>query len=184
MLSDHQLYDLAKRMGVPLESVSFKDELPKKLKYNVGYIINMENELDEKGQPNDGSHWCAFQIQKGPDGVAMPLYFDPFGVGPPQSVSAAVEKFCGKKMPHTSKDVQNLVASCCGYYCEAFLYYLNCIPFRTGHIYADGQSFCDMFLDLNVSHDFKHNEFILKNFFRSSDPADRSPVDIGEITNF
>ena len=180
MLSDGQLYELAKKMGVPLEAVSFKDELPAQLKYNRGYIINMQNELDDKGLPNEGSHWCAFQIQKGADGVPLPIYFDPFGVGAPLAVSAAVEAFCGKKLPHCTKDVQSLLASCCGYFCMAFLYFVNCIPMRTGHVYTDTTGFLDMFLDLGESHEFKHNELILKTFFRSTDPATRLPIDLGE----
>ena len=56
MLTDVQLIDLAEKMHIPLESVSFKDELPK-LKYNMSHIINLEDELDNEGLPNNGSHW-------------------------------------------------------------------------------------------------------------------------------
>ena len=56
MLSDTQIYELAKRMNVPLADVCFKDELQGKLQYNKGYIVNMENELDEDGTPSTGSH--------------------------------------------------------------------------------------------------------------------------------
>ena len=58
MLTDIQIKDLAKRMDIPLERVCFKDQLLQKpLKYNRSYIINMDNELDEDGKPNEGSHW-------------------------------------------------------------------------------------------------------------------------------
>jgi hypothetical protein len=184
MLSDVQLKELSVKMNYPLEAVCFKDELPSKLKYNVGYIINMESELDNEGKPNDGSHWCAFQIQKANDDVPRPIYFDPFGVAPPKAVCSAVEKFCGKKLPYTTSDVQSLMASCCGYYSSAFLYFINAYPGRSGHIYTDTTGFIDMFNNLNESKDFKHNEYILKTFFRSSDESKRTPIDIGEITNF
>ena len=95
MLTDVQIQELAVKMHIPLECVSFKDELPSKLKYNRGYIINMEDQLDAEGLPNDGSHWTCFQIVKDIDGKVMPIYFDSFGVGPPRAVSEAVEKFCG-----------------------------------------------------------------------------------------
>jgi hypothetical protein len=48
-----------------------------------------------------------------------------------------------------------------------------------------------MFEDLNKSVDFKKNEYILKHFFRSSDPSLRTEVDVitsddsqGEIDGF
>jgi hypothetical protein len=184
MLTDVQLEDLAGRMGCKLECVSFKDQLPKELKYNKGYIINMEAELDDKGQPNDGSHWVAFQIEKGTDGVIRPMYLDSFGLGPPTEVSEKVEKFCGKKLPYNSKDIQSIMSSCCGWYCLAWLHWINASQYRTGHIYSDSESFLDMFLDLNVSNEYKQNEYILKTFFRSADEAKRLPVDISEITKF
>ncbi len=178
MLTDGQLESMAERMRIPLESVTFKDDLPK-LKFNRSYIINMQDELDDKGRPNSGSHWCAFQIQKDGDEV-RPIYFDPFGVGPPQEVSAAVERFCHKKLPFTSKDVQSLMADCCGYYCLAWLHWINACEHRTGNIYADTHDFLEMFLDLNGCADWKQNEFILKHFFRSDDPAVRLPVEVTE----
>jgi hypothetical protein len=187
MLSDVQLKELAVKMNYPLEEVCFKDELPSKLKYNAGYIINMESELDAEGKPNDGSHWCAFIIQKANDGVVRPIYFDPFGVAPPKDVCSSVEKFCGKKLPYTTSDIQSLQASACGWYSTAFLYWCLAYPGRSGHVYTDTTGFIDCFNNLNESHDHKHNEFILKNFFRSSDPAKRIPINIGdiqEITNF
>ena len=58
MLSNVQVEDLAKRMGVKLEAVCFKSELKDmKLKYNVGYIINLENEFDEWQIVAGGSAW-------------------------------------------------------------------------------------------------------------------------------
>ena len=57
MLDDSQLFHLSDAMGFKLEAVCFKDELPKKLKFNVGYIINLENSLDEEGNENEGTHW-------------------------------------------------------------------------------------------------------------------------------
>ena len=97
----------------------------------------------------------------------------------PKAVCDAVFKFCGKKLPHTTCDVQSLMANCCGYYCCAFLYFINTYEGRSGHVYTDTTGFVDMFNDLNESQDFKKNEFILKCFFRSSDSSKRTPIDIG-----
>ena len=77
-LTDSQLRILAKKMKFPLAGVLFKDELPDKLEYNKGYIINLDDEFDEEGKRNDGSHWTCLQINKYPNGVKEGIYFDPY----------------------------------------------------------------------------------------------------------
>ena len=183
MLTDVQIRSMAEKMRIPLEAVCFKNELPP-LKYNRAYIVNMQDELNEEGNENPGSHWVAFQIEKSGNEI-RPMYVDSFGVGPPTEVSDAVHKFCGKKLPHSSKNIQSLMSDCCGYYALAFLHFINASQYRRGHIYTDTEGFLDMFHDLNVDHDFKRNEFILKHFFRSDDPAERLPVNLTDsITAF
>lgn len=174
-LSDSELWDLAERMDIPLAFVGFKDELKgKKLKYNKSYIINMENEFDEDGQRNTGSHYTCFQVNKYPNGKKAGLYFDSFGMPPPQ----VVEDFVGEKLPYCEKDIQSLMNSACGWYCLAFLHFINSSEHRKGELYTDANDFTDMFDDLNKSTDHLKNEFILKHFFRSKDPAKRTPVEI------
>ena len=177
MLSDVQLQEIAVKMHVPLAGIHFKNCMPQKLKYNVSYILNMEDELTEEGKPNDGSHWVALQINK-KDGKIQPIYFDSFGVAPPVAVRTAVESFCGKHLPHTSKDIQSLVSDMCGYYCLAFLHWINASQFRCGDLYADSHAFLDMFSDLNIETDHCRNEYILKHFFRSDDPSLRVAIEI------
>ena len=178
MLNDSQIEELAGKMNIPLEGVYFKDALPSKLKYNRAYVLNMEDELDHEGKPNDGSHWVALQIFKNRDGRVEPIYFDSFGIAPPRDVSAAVTSFCGKHLPHCSKDVQSLVSSMCGWYVLAFLHFINAADCRTGHPYSDTAIFLDMFSDLGVETDHLRNEFLLKHFFRSADPALRVPIEV------
>ena len=43
-------------------------------------------------------------------------------------------------------------------------------------------SFLDMFDNLTKEVDFKKNEYILKHFFRSSDPNERTIVDVDTIS--
>ena len=174
-LTDTQVFDLAKRMNVPLVFCDFKDKLKGKLQYNKSYIINMENEFDEDGRPNSGSHYVCMQVNKYPNGKIEPIYFDSFGQPPPQ----IVEKFCGMKMPFQSRDIQSLMNSACGYYCLAFLHYINAYEGRTKHLYTDCEEFIQMFDDLNTSVDHLKNEYTLKHFFRSADPELRKPIEIG-----
>jgi hypothetical protein len=174
-LSDIQIRDLARRMDVPLVFCGFKSELKdEKLQYNKSYILNMEDEFDEDGKRNQGSHYTCFQVNQYPNGKKEGLYFDSFGQPPPQ----AVEAFAGK-LPYCDKDIQSLMNSACGYYCLAFLHFINSSPYRSGHLYSDAQQFTSMFDDLNKSCDHLKNEFILKHFFRSNDPKTRRAVEIG-----
>ena len=65
LLTNTQLNDLTKRMKVPLEAVVFKSELKDmKLKRNVGYICNLEDQYDSDGKLNDGSHLYMFSKQQ------------------------------------------------------------------------------------------------------------------------
>jgi len=169
MLNNVQVEDLAKRMGVRLEAVCFKSELKDmKLKHNVGYIINLENEFDEDGERNEGSHYTCFLYNKYPNERCRDeyVYFDSYGVPPPQEVL----EFCGvneKEMPYNTIDVQSLMADCCGWFCLAFLYYINVFQGRTMDLYTDCEHFTSLFNNLNETNDWKHNEAVLKMFFRN-----------------
>ena len=176
MLSDEDLKDLATKMDIPLEAVVFKDELLTlgKLKHNRCYIINMENEFDENGERNTGSHWTCFQVNKYPSGLIEGIYFDSYGQPSPK----AVTEFCGQQLPHTKKDIQSLMADCCGWYCLAFLHYINSYEKRSKDLYVDTENFLSLFHDLEKSVDWKYNEYVLKHFFRSSDPEKRMPITV------
>jgi len=179
MLSNVQVKDLAKKMGIHLDGVYFKSELKDmKLKYNVAYIINLEDEFDENGEPNDGSHYTCFQYNKYPkkDCRDEYCYFDSYGVAPPDEVL----DFCGvKEMPHSIIDIQSLMNDACGWYCLAFLYYINVFPARSMDFYRDCEHFTSLFNDLNKTNDWKQNEYILKMFFRSPNSKPMGLEDLG-----
>jgi hypothetical protein len=174
-LTDIQIKDLAKRMKVPLVFCGFKTELEgKKLQYGKSYIVNIEDEYDDKGERNDGTHYTCFQVNKYPSGKVERIYFDSFGQPPPQ----IVEKFCGGKLPYQTKDIQSLMNEACGWYCLAFLHYINAFEGRTKDLYTDCEHFTDLFDDLNKSADHLKNEYVLKHFFQSEDPKKRTPVEL------
>lgn len=182
-LTDSQLRILAKKMKFPLAGVLFKDELPDKLEYNKGYIINLDDEFDEEGKRNDGSHWTCLQINKYPNGVKEGIYFDPYGQPPPQDVEKAAEKALdGKKIPYNSKDIQSLMNNACGWYVSAFLYFINSFYGRSKNLYEDVGGFLSCFDDLNKSVDWKKNEYILKHFFRAEAKEKRIPIDVETIS--
>jgi len=181
-LTDKQLWTLAKRMNIPLVFCDFKDCLAnEKLQYNKSYIINMEDEYDANGLLNGGSHYTCFQVFKYPNGKIEKVYFDSFGVAPPEVV---VKFMGGGHIPYNKKDIQSLMNEACGYYCLAFLYWINNKhEYSSGHLATDCSNFIDLFEDLNISHDFKKNEYILKHFFRSTDPELRKPISVQEINH-
>jgi hypothetical protein len=180
MLSDTQIENLAKRMDIPLAGVFFKDELPKKLQLNRGYIINMSNAFDEEGKENEGTHFVALQLRTYPN-KTIGLYFDPFGVPQPKEVSDAVIRTIGHDIPNTTKDIQSLMNGACGYYCLAWLHFTMASHYRAKELFHDTTIFLDLFDDLNSSVDFKKNEWILKNFFRNADHGRRKSVEIDGI---
>jgi hypothetical protein len=178
MLTDGQLYELAEKMNFPLEKVCFKDELKGKLKYNTGYIINLDNSVDEEGNQNEGTHWTCLQVNKYPDGRVEPIFMDPYGALPSENIKKFVQDNCGKHLPNTTKDVQSLMNNACGYYCCAFLHFINTWEHRQKDLYDDVENFMSMFDDLNTSIDWKKNEYILKMFFQPKDKKLRKEIDI------
>ena len=162
MLTNFQLIDIANAMKFPLEKVCFKDELSKApLKYNTVYIINSQNSETEEGKDNDGAHWVALYVDKNKDGKIFPQYFDSYGSPPAQEVT----DFVGRYVPYSTKDVQSVMDSVCGFYCCAFGFFVSKSKYRTGNIYHDTETFLELFNDLNKSHDFKQNEWVLQQFF-------------------
>jgi hypothetical protein len=175
-LSNTQIFNLAKKMNIPLVFCDFKSELQyEKLQRNKFYIINMEDELDENGKPNVGSHWTCFQSNKYPNGKVENIYFDSMGVCAPLEV----QRFLGEKeVPYNKKNIQSILSDICGFYCLGFGHFINSWEGRTGDLYTDTNYFLDLFDDLDKSMDFQKNEYLLKHFFRSSNPKERVPVDV------
>lgn len=178
MLTDGQLKELSVKMEFPLVGVFFKDELPRILQYNTGYIINLDNSVDEEGNQNEGTHWTTLQVNKYPNGQIEPIFFDPYGAEPSESIKKFVKDNCGKYLPYTNKDIQSLMNNACGWYVCAFLHYINSWSHRSKDLYEDVNTFMSYFDDLNESIDWKKNEYILSHFFQSKDPTKRKEIDV------
>lgn len=177
MLTNLQVEALAERMGVPLEPVIFKSELKDMvLKYNKSYIINLEDEFDEDGQKNSGSHYVAFQVNHYLDKADELVYFDSYGCAPPNEVL----NFCKvKAMPYSEIDVQSIMASVCGWFCLAFLHFINAWEHRSRNLYQDAEHFTSLFKNMNTDDDHKFNEYVLKQFFKKPDSKNTTMQDLG-----
>jgi hypothetical protein len=179
-------------MSIPLGDICFKDELPDELEFNKGYFINLQDSVDQDGKPSPGTHWTFLQCRKYPNEKTESIYFDPYGVGPPEIVKSVVRKTTGKQgLPYNTKDIQSLMNNACGFYCLAFAHFINASKFRSNNLFTDVETFVSLFEDLNKSTDFKKNEYILKMFFRSEEPSLRKEIDViteqdtpGEIDGF
>lgn len=181
MLSDYQIKKLAPKMGVPLEWIGFKNNIPKRLHPNKAYIINLDSEKDLDGKFNDGTHWTALYIREYSNGKKEACYMDPFGVAPAEIIKKRVKECFDIGLPYTTKDIQSLMANVCGYYCLAFLHFICHSQYRTHNLYEDVETFLDMFDDLNEKYDYKKNEYILKHFFLAEDPSKKKPVELDGI---
>lgn len=179
MLTDGDINSMAPRMGVPLEFCGFKSDLPYKIKANKSYIINLDSEEDLDGDRNTGTHWTCFQVMEYPNGKTEAIYFDSYGVAPPQIVSDRIKRnFDIKYVPYNTKNIQSMMSDACGWYCMAFLHFINENPLRTRMLYTDVETFLDLFNDLEKKVDWKYNEWMLKQFFQAKDPAKRKPIDV------
>jgi len=179
MLTNVQIEDLAQRMEIPLEFVGFKSELPTKLKTNKCYIINLDDEVDEgTGILSSGTHWVSFVVMKYPNEKTEAIYFDSYGIGPPEIVKQRVKDNFKIGLPFNEKDIQSLMNEACGWYCLAFCHFIFAYENRTKNLYWDVEAFLSLFEDLNKSIDFKKNEYILKMFFQPKDPKLRKPIEV------
>lgn len=184
MLTDGQIKNIAPKMSIPLEWIGFKSDLPQKIKANRSYIVNLDNETDLDGDDNAGTHWTCFQVFSYPNGKKEAIYFDSYGISPPEIVKSHIKKSFGiTYIPYSTKDIQSLMSDVCGYYCLAFLHFINASPYRSELLFDNVEKFLAMFLDLNKSNYFKHNEYILKHFFLEKDPEKRRPVEVLTDTN-
>lgn len=178
-LTDLQIKELANKMNIPLADVLFKDELESPIEFNKCYIVNIEDSIDDEGNSNGGTHWVFFQCNKSPNETIESIYFDPYGQPPPENVKKVIKESTKKQgVPYNKRDIQSLMNNACGFYCLALGHFINASQFRSCDLYSDVETFLSMFDDLNTSADFKKNEYILKHFFRSSDPALRKEIEV------
>ncbi len=182
-LTDTQIKELCKKMNIPLAGVFFKNEIPNALEKNKVYFINLDDDFDESGSLNSGSHWTCFVIVKYPNGDLAPMYFDSYGCPPPEGVKEKMMKSSKKKIPFSTKDIQSVMSNCCGWFCCAWAHYIFNFSHRTGDVYLDTEMFLDYFEDLNKSTNFMKNEYILKHFFQPTDPKLRKEITTIADTN-
>jgi hypothetical protein len=140
-----QLEEFANRLNVPLLGVVSKDELHGRV--NIGsIIINLESSTD-----GGGSHWVLLKVF--PKGQV--IYFDPFGFAPPREV----KRYIKKKIAVSTRHIQDIGSTTCGYYCLMCDCYMH--ENQSRDIYERFDDFLNVF-----KVDTRKNDEILKDYLR------------------
>ena len=118
MLSNYDIDLLVDKMGIKgFRGCFYKDTL-KTIQPNSSYILNLNDEFDEEGERNKGSHWCALVI----DDNKQAIYFDSYGLEPPKEIKHLL-KSSQYKIGNTTKNIQSLMSNLCGFFCLGFIYF-------------------------------------------------------------
>ena len=136
-LSDDEIRHVMSGYEIPLNGIYIKNQLPARLT-NGNYIINL----------NGTSHWVALVKNS-----YNYYYFDSFGCVPPLEVQNKIEPY----YIYNQRDIQDLDSSSCGWYCIAYLRFMN--------KKEDKEKLFHTFINL-FSKDTRANEAILKALLR------------------
>jgi hypothetical protein len=155
MLSNHDIDVLVTKMGLSnFKGCFYKDKLSK-IQPNSSLIINLNNELDEHGNRNKGSHWTCLLTND----MKQCIYFDSYGEKEPNEVKNLL-KYNQYSIAHTKKSIQSLMSNLCGFFCLSFIYFLTVSKFRTSNHINDASIYLDLFEDLDKENDvYKMNSF-------------------------
>ena len=107
-LSNTQLENIASKMKLPLNNVIMKDEA-NQIKDDGFYIINLDKPTGTV------THWTCLYYHP-----LKSYYFDSFGFVPPAEIEEVIMPY-----DHNNKDIQDYNSDACGYYCIAFIKFLN-----------------------------------------------------------
>lgn len=138
-LSNIDISEICRVMGLPLKGIYFKDTVPKDPDFGF-YIINLQSVSDSR----NGTHWTAFYHDN-----HINLYYDSFGFPPPADLEPILYPYL-----FNNKDNQHMTSSSCGFYCIAFIKFLNGFKNKLKAY----ESFLKLFND-----DTTKNELILYN---------------------
>ena len=165
MITNFDLEERAKEINIPLVGVFSKDRLPP-IRRPGGYIINLQDSIDEAGNPLPGTHWTSFYIEDGPCGKLgcnprrrVAVYFDSFGVIAPQSVQEFLRPF--RPWMYSEKHIQNIRSEICGYYALYFIWFMHRHRFKIKDINKRFQTFLRLF-----SNDPEKNKKLLEKYIR------------------
>jgi len=92
-----------------------KDDLPTQINDNEMGIVNFDN------HDSQGTHWVCYFNSSSPPENEYVLYFDSYGLPPPENLKTYLLT-SGKKIKRNTSEIQYGDSIMCGYYC---VYILN-----------------------------------------------------------
>jgi hypothetical protein len=109
-LSNFDIMKIIQSQGVDdFHGVYMKDQLPDKLERG-SYIINLQSSKD-----GGGTHWvCLYHTP------TYSYYYDSYGFVPPLEVQEKIIPYM-----YNDLEIQDINSTACGFYCIAFVLYLN-----------------------------------------------------------
>ena len=158
MLSDIQIDDFEKDLGLPLVGCFSKDLLPqandslRQEKVSGDYYVNLQSSTE-----GNGTHWTFVKIFDNKQAI----YFDPFGVYMPEEVRQFVKPFA--PVAYNTRQIQAIEQETCGHYCEACSYFLKYDFNKRKSVVENFYDFIDMFSDNTHSNNKILKEYLQKN---------------------
>ena len=109
-LSNFDIMKIIQSQGVDdFKGVYMKDQLPDKLERG-SYIINLQSSKE-----GNGTHWvCLYYTPN------YSYYYDSFGFVAPLEVQKKIIPYM-----YNDLEIQDIDSTACGFYCDAFVLYLN-----------------------------------------------------------
>lgn len=109
-LSNFDIMEIIQSQGVDdFHGVYMKDQLPDKLERGF-YVINLQSSKD-----GNGTHWvCLYYTPN------FSYYYDSYGFIAPLEVQKKITPYM-----YNDLEIQDINSTACGFYCVAFILYLN-----------------------------------------------------------
>ena len=123
MTTNIQLEEICKKLGVRLNAIRSKDDLPRLHERRTGlYIINSEDMFGSEG----GIHWVGLYVNQD-DYHKESVYFDSFGGHPYRQC----KEFATSKLFYNKEQIQDIESKRCG---EFVCYFGYCMDKKYKHV--------------------------------------------------
>lgn len=148
MISNFDLEELAINYGIELNAILMKDQLESIKPKNGNYIINLQSSTE-----GSGTHWVCLILRN-----TNCFYFDAFGMLPPTEVIDFCKRISHSTLGYSTKDLQNIDTSTCGWYCFALFLFIK--RYKIPNIMMASREFLKMF-DIDT---LDNNQLLIKYF--------------------
>ena len=153
MLTDKELKQLCKLFKIKCKGVYLKDELTNIRTQEGFYIYNLDSKSDPVMDTSLGTHWTC-SVGNG----EQVMYFDSYGVGPPNEISYFLKLKYGKFL-YNNYIIQHLDSTNCGFYCLGLALYVKDKQTSNPNLLMTCNDYINMFED-----NAKTNDTILRTY--------------------